>query len=380
MKKLLLILSIGLLLLSACKEDAVTEPAEYEITISGKVVDKAEVPLGFCDVTLLNAEETYNTSSDEEGFFTFSIVVTELDSFRLNVQKEYYQTQSLLYSALSEEEMKDIKIILPKTFVTISGALTELDENGLHSSVGTKVSVHLQNVSFDTLQTETDENGDFSFLLDPLRYNKFAFEEIRILVAKQDFITIDTLIVNANQNSLTDVSLQITKLCNYFPLKVGNKWEYEVIRSGGDGYIYFEDNGKEIWEITYISSNNIYFNLDVYFTGRDIVWSNWHSDKDTVYMTNEKTSYELKFEEGYIKPQHENGRVPWSKSMKSDILFQHPASNDGLYTYNKGGESRISLTYTLFISRGLEYYRDRYSDGSSYSDKKITLLNFTEGG
>lgn len=347
---------------------------EYEITISGKVVDESDNAIENCKLTLVTEKESINTYSDSEGYFRYSFISTFPDSFRIVTKIEDYLDETILFQNLTENEMRDLQIVLSSKYITISGVLTEIDENGEHPSVNTlvKLTVIIGDVYF--YETATDQNGDFNVKVDKTGLPKTEIDEILIDVEKQGYEPLFVYYIEPNESTRMNISIQLLKYVNYFPLKVGNTWEYEVYRNGGDGYYNFKREGTEIWEITSLSGES--FTLDIYFTGSKITYQ-WGNQVDSVYLNNEKTSYDLKFEEGSLIPQQQGGSAPIWAWGASKLNCVHPCSFNGLYSY---GSQDSDFSYVLQVNRGIKTYSFDYTDGTSWHHIKLNLLYFAEGG
>ncbi len=360
------------MIIFGCKEDSVTEPEEeIEISISGKVVDESGNAVENCEINLVVGKTSLNTNSDFEGFFHFSFISIFPDSFRIVTNKKDFLDQTILFQNLTEDEMRNLQVVLSSKFITISGVLTEIDENGEHPSVNTliKFEVVIGDVSF--YEIVTDQIGNFNLQVDKTGLPKTEIDEIIIEVEKQGYEPLFVYYIEPNDSTRMNISIQLLKYVNYFPLKVGNKWEYEVYRYAGDLYSTRKE-GVEFWEIISVDGQN--FNLDVYFTGSVVYLYTATVPIDTVIYDREKVSYYLKFENGYIKPQEDGGAMPF----KVDIInFTHPYNNDGLYYYE---DNYGEVSYTLLINKGILKYNYKYFDGNWGVDYRLTLLTFTEGG
>ena len=159
---------------------------EYEITISGKVVDESGNAVENCEINLVVGKTSLNTNSDFEGFFHFSFISIFPDSFRIVTRMESFIDQSILYQNLTEDEMKDLQIALSSKYITISGIITELNENGLQPSVNATVIIKSGGAGIFALQTVTDIQGKFVFQASR-ELPEDTFESFFINVTKPNF-------------------------------------------------------------------------------------------------------------------------------------------------------------------------------------------------
>jgi len=288
---------------------------------------------------------------------------------------ESFIDQSILYQNLTEDEMKDLQIALSSKYITISGIITELNENGLQPSVNATVIIKSGGAGIFALQTVTDIQGKFVFQASR-ELPEDTFESFFINVTKPNFEPLSIGYKLPSDSTRTNIALQITKIVNYFPLKVGNTWEYEVYIYDGD-VRYWEKEGVQVYEITSVDGLN--FTMDAYFTGIMIYTKDGQPPPDTTYHNNEKTTLSCSIDNGYLKT--DGGRWHISESYYSSFKIKciHPLTSDGMINYSfEDTDKRES--YNLKFQTGiLNIEINHISDVWWLHTEKWNLLNFTEG-
>jgi len=161
----------------------------------------------------------------------------------------------------------------------------------------------------------------------------------------------------------------------FFPLKVGNKWEYEAYNHSGDSY-NSTTLGKETWEIKAIDENDYKtISLEVRFSGIKI--SQAYGERlDTLYINNNSYMYSFRLENGYFLPTNEN-KLPFA--FREIGSFKHRYNRSEIYQYTNKNLPFDKNVYTLSLTQGIKKFAYYFSDGSWVVDKKLTLLSFVEG-
>ena len=97
-----------------------------------------------------------------------------------------------------------------ENLITISGTLTECDENGVLPSVNTEVLLDSETSQY-VLQTVTDKQGKFEFLINLKDYPGDKFDIFGINVNKTDFEPINFSLWHPSDSIRTNISLQFKK-------------------------------------------------------------------------------------------------------------------------------------------------------------------------
>jgi hypothetical protein len=125
-----------------------------------------------------------------------------------------------------------------KKFVSVTGTIYEVTEEGIHPSADAVVKLYLIG---DSMNTVTDGEGNFKFDIAD------TIEHITIRVTKPERTEVDTVLTLTGEIHL---ELTIVQLLNYFPIKVNTSWTYEIRRMyGGPFGRYTLIEGIERWTI-----------------------------------------------------------------------------------------------------------------------------------
>ncbi|MBN8706603.1 MAG: hypothetical protein J0L62_12075 [Bacteroidetes bacterium] len=231
-RQISLISTILILILNAgCKEASeLTSPGEDEkkvqyFKISGKVecnllpINQVVVTIDH-DTTLTNINGEFNIDSLKEG--------KRMVSFR----HDYFAN---LDSLIEIKEDKQLSVTLTKAFSDLSGY------------------IYFESTPLKDVKIQV---GDLIVYTDNLGYFKLphiSFTSIGISISHQNYENLDTLISNNSASEFSKVIFKLKKKqVDYFPLKKGNKWEYDFIesssspRGGGSSYL---SAGKIKWEV-----------------------------------------------------------------------------------------------------------------------------------
>ncbi len=260
--------------------------------------------------------------------------------------------------------------------ITISGIITEFDGNGLHPSENAIVHLmdscaYTSNYLYDT----TDQSGEFIFKTGTETFDVGCLDSFRLKVSKRGYVSVAKWFGYSKDQK---IEMELTKLGIYFPIKVGNIWEYEALGSHGDGTYQWIYNGTEKLKIT-DQYNDSSFTITCLVNGSEISKSPIESDR-TTYINNKKYELNIKFENG--KPilincdSCSSSNYPVLRNMLRDysLNFYYPASVDTIKV--EYGNQWDGYNYSLLINVGLTNFNSSYFDGLYAKSMSYKLINY----
>ncbi len=176
---------------------------------------------------------------------------------------------------------------------TLMGHVDELTVNGLQNSRETDVTIRYGfqvGIPPVTKNLKTDNQGDFTIVIPGKQ------KLVEIIIAKENFLGIDTTI---EVTGLVNFNSQLVQVTNLLPLELNKAWQYDVEyitgdTEGGGATTY---RGTESWQITNLDTSTNGFELKITFNGTGIYDPANGEPGDTTIYVNEINTISFSFQE-----------------------------------------------------------------------------------
>lgn len=169
---------------------------------------------------------------------------------------------------------------------------------------------------------------------------------------------------SCHDNKITEPQTKIPE-ANYFPIKVGNIWEYQTSYSAGDYYLFTTLNTEEI-EITKVL-NDSSFSFDCIFSGVKTVTTlpiSAYNDIDTTSQYNNlKCSANVEIRNGQFIISNYYSCSSSEHPLLSNILSKIDLAMNNLDTVIADYDTNwVKVNYTLIKNIGLtDFYYNSYA-------------------
>jgi len=362
-----------------------------DIVVSGHVVDKtslAKIP----DAEIILTHNNYSSwqQTNESGFFNFSIKSTKLDiskPFLFTIHKDRYDSFTQSITVTNVQQLQNLQFLLEKAKqyrITVTGKVFNREDEQLiplsHADIKLIYEeqiiekTSMDDGSFSSEIYVNDENRELRFVI-----QKDLYKDLDTTI-NIDTIGIEKLKSSSNLSLIMTYMDGVTKV-NFFPIQVGNKWEYEAVLQTGDNVNSRIKKGIDRWEIISIDENNNTFKMKSTFNGMYIYPpSISSSSKDTTYYTDIVNILTLSMISGQLKLidyEMSNDKYQPSKFIH-DINFIQPY-REGVDTNIETGQKMFyHYIYTLRYGVGLmSLHADHMSLAFDweYSDYKLISFN-----
>lgn len=261
--------------------------------------------------------------------------------------------------------------------ITISGIITELDYTGLHPSEN--AIVHLSDECANTnnyLYDTTDQNGEFIFKTGTETFAIGCLDSYRLQVSKRGYVSVKKWFSYSKDQK---IQIQLTKVGNYFPLNIGNKWVYEAVGSHGDGSYNWNYSGTEKLEIT-DQHNDGSLTITCIINGSELVNTATGGDY-TININNKKYGLDINFENGKLVlincDSCSRGNYPVLNNimLHYSLNFNYPSSTDTIKVDSREGNGD-NFHYSLLENVGLVNFKSSYFDGLYIRSISYKLINY----
>jgi len=272
-------------------------PPQTNIIVSGQVFElnqSGTFPSDSCKLIIITSNDTSLIITNGSGLFADTLI-SEDDHIQLVLEKDGFIT---IDTTVQSSSTQNLIFTISFNRIEISGILYEINASGTYPFPNCEIKI------YSGIWPTGNWNIIYSNNLGYFEFQTTNFHNsVRIIVDLVSYVLLDTTVTIQNSTSL---ELFLEKYVNYFPLKIGSKWQYSGEYYAPGDFFWYDYEGVEWWELTELSSDSSWFKIVTDFSGMKIE-KHWGTPGDTIYLYNEVCELQINNRDGIFYLQAATG-------------------------------------------------------------------------